>query len=501
MEVSQKIINDARSYTISSSNSLLPPIISTLPVFERDGSICVNQGVLKFFNEASDLWLPYAVGSGSITPALTGVENLGTSAGSVPLFLGYDTTTFPEERYVELAKIAPGPIGSITITPTALPNGSILIDTASGFGIYTFSNGGTIVGNTSLVASGSPSHMYETVGLDAGTGISLNTTGTDVTIASTITFQDGGATPGRIPLVATASTATTFEMIGLDAGTGISITPLTPPNVTDVRIASTIILQNVGLGQTLVQSPGPGTLQTMGLKAGPGISLTPPAGTDVTIATTVNLSNGGVDPAHVSLVAAGEGTAPDLKTVGLVAGLGIDNLIPTIVTSVTGTDITLYGMQLRQETLLATTTGTGTPTQFYATFPYFYTGVPIVGGAVTLVYVNNLVGNTIITIQSLTTVARLTSFEIELFSAFNQPYTVNVIFPMVWNSPPDYPLPFTQFWASNNTTHTITTATPPVWANTLGAPTLVLNNAVGNVYQFYVGNVTTDCRMQMQFIF
>jgi hypothetical protein len=508
MAFSQKIINDARPYTVSTNVALLPPILATLPTIERDGATCVNMGIPKFFNATSGLWLPYAVGSGSITPALTGVENKGTSAGSVPLFLGYDTTTFIDDRYVELAKLAPGPSGSVTITSTALPaNGSVLIDTAPGFGIYTFTDGGTILNHKPLVSSTSTASAFKTVGLDAGTGISLNTNmaGTDVTIASTITFQDGGATIGHIPLIATASTATTFEPVGLDAGTGISLTPVGAPNVTDVIIASTVVFQDGGTALNhvpLVANTSTATIfETIGLDAGTGISLTPltpPNVTDVMIASTVNLSNGGVDPARISLVAAG--AAPDLKTVGLVGGAGIDNPELNIVTVSTGTDVTLYGMQLRQETVLANTTGTGTATQYYAAIPYFYTGIPVMGGAMTLSYVNNLVGNAAITLNSSLT-ARPTCLEIELFAAFNQPYIINISIPTVWPAGgPSYPLAMVQFWHSNNTTHTINTSAPPVLANT-GGPTFVMASPIGTTYQFNVGNVTFDCRMQMKFIF
>ena len=171
--------------------------------------------------------------------------------------------------------------------------------------------------------------------LVAGTGVTLSSTGTEITItspSSDVTLASAGGTEGLV----VDGLGPSLTTKGLTAGTGISLSGAAAA-VTIAATGANISLSSAGGTESLLNDGTGPTLATKGLTAGTGISLTG-AATAVTIATTVSLSSaGGVE----SLV--NDGTAPTLATKGLTAGTGISltGAATLITIAATGTNISL----------------------------------------------------------------------------------------------------------------------------------------------------------------
>ena len=148
----------------------------------------------------------------------------------------------------------------------------------------------TSAGGTESLVNDGVGPTLATKGLTAGAGISLSSTGTDITItntatASSVTLTNAGGSSseslvndGIGPALATK---------GLVAGTNISLSS-TGAEVTITNSAPDTTLSDAGTGthESLVNDGTGPALATKGLKAGTGISLSS-TGTDITITNTV----------------------------------------------------------------------------------------------------------------------------------------------------------------------------------------------------------------------
>jgi hypothetical protein len=243
---SQKVVIDANVTTVQTNNALRPPILGTLPVYERDGAQVFNVGIPKFFSSTAGGWLPFAVGSGSLTPSLTGVENIGIgNPGAIGLFTGYDTITFPHDRYAQFSTISAG--SGITITPT---NGTLVFSasagsindlqlngnttqTASATGTYAISMGhySTASGATAIAIGSSPITGLGAIASGAGSisiGAGSSTFNGAVAIGSnSIAIGSGtGAADGALALnsncISIGITAVTISPNDIAIGSGAS---------------------------------------------------------------------------------------------------------------------------------------------------------------------------------------------------------------------------------------------------------------------------------------
>jgi hypothetical protein len=223
--------------------------------------------------------------------------------------------------------------------------GALTITNASPASAVMLSSPSTTPSNQTLVNDG-VGPAIATKALLPGTGISLGSNSTDITItnadpASAVTFANAGVALGNEGVVASSSAAPTFKTKGLVAGAGIGITS----DGTDITITNLgggggggVTLDSVGTGgsQSLVfHGTGP-DLTILGLRAGTGLTITTPGTDSLTItnsspATGVVLANGG---SGETLVALGGGTGPSLSTKGVLAGVGIG-------LSSTSTDLTI----------------------------------------------------------------------------------------------------------------------------------------------------------------
>lgn len=142
------------------------------------------------------------------------------------------------------------------------------------------------LGTTSLVGTPS-STTVATKGLTAGTGISLGTSSTDVTItnsdpASGVTLTSAGGTETLV----NDGTGPSLANKGLTAGTGISLgSTSSAVTITNSDPASGVTLTNAGTTSLVNDGTGP-AIATKGLVGGSGIALST-SSTDVTITRTI----------------------------------------------------------------------------------------------------------------------------------------------------------------------------------------------------------------------
>lgn len=164
----------------------------------------------------------------------------------------------------------------------------------------------TSAGGTESLVNDGVGPTLATKGLTAGTGISLSSTGTDITItntatASSVTLSSAGTGPSNS--LVNDGVGPAIAVKGLIAGTGVSFTStLTDITVNNTDPGSAVSLSNAGgsSSESLVNDGVGAALATKGLIAGTGISLSSTA-TDITItgsslakySTSVNLPGAG----------------------------------------------------------------------------------------------------------------------------------------------------------------------------------------------------------------
>ena len=164
----------------------------------------------------------------------------------------------------------------------------------------------TSAGGTESLVNDGVGPTLATKGLTAGTGISLSSTGTDITItntatASSVTLSSAGTGPSNS--LVNDGVGPAIAVKGLIAGTGVSFTStLTDITVNNTDPGSAVSLSNAGgsSSESLVNDGVGAALATKGLIAGTGISLSSTA-SDITItgsslakySTSVNLPGAG----------------------------------------------------------------------------------------------------------------------------------------------------------------------------------------------------------------
>ena len=187
----------------------------------------------------------------------------------------------------------------------------------------------TSAGGTESLVNDGVGPTLATKGLTAGTGISLSSTGTDITItntatASSVTLSSAGTGPSNS--LVNDGVGPAIAVKGLIAGTGVSFTStLTDITVDNTDPGSAVSLIDAGTTthESLVNDGTGPALATKGLKAGTGISLSS-TGTDITITNTDTGSAVTLASAGGSQTLVNDGTGPSLATKGLTAGNGIN---------------------------------------------------------------------------------------------------------------------------------------------------------------------------------
>lgn len=184
-------------------------------------------------------------------------------------------------------------------------------------------------GTESLVNDGVGSTLA-TKGLTAGTGISLSSTGTDITItntatASSVTLSSAGTGPSNS--LVNDGVGPAIAVKGLIAGTGVSFTStLTDITVNNTDPGSAVSLSNAGgsSSESLVNDGVGAALATKGLIAGTGISLSSTA-SDITI-TGSSLAKYSTS---VNLPGAGQVTIThNLNTLAVIVSVSEDGVLP-----------------------------------------------------------------------------------------------------------------------------------------------------------------------------
>ena len=299
--MSFKFTKDTKTQTSTSISSARVPVVDALPSPGLSGSLVFNNGILEV--STGTQWLPLAIGSGSDTPAVTDLENIGTFPGAVDLFTGYDPL-FPTEKVAMIRTVAPGANVNMSVV-----SDSLVIAATGGGGMTNLLDGGTGV-HQSLVEQGVGPNLA-TKGLVVGQGLDFFNTGsaTDVSIEVTT----GGVTNAMLMnssvMVTAGAGLTGGGTVPLGGTTSLSIPP---GGVTNAMLADPFLTINTGaglagggsvnLGSSLSLSIPPGAV-TNGMLANP--SLTVAAGT--------GLSGGGVVPL-------GGTTTLDLSNTAVVPG-------------------------------------------------------------------------------------------------------------------------------------------------------------------------------------
>jgi hypothetical protein len=177
MAVSFKVRQDVQNNTSSTSSILKVPVANTLSPNPNIGDIAFSPattaGILNVANGVT--WLPIAIGPGSNTPAVTGLENVPTSyPGAEGLFSGYDT--LGREKVAMINQIAPG--ANVSFAPQ--PDGTIVISGVAGSASNLFPSGTGLPLVTPAGGIGPNLHIKDLI---AGAGITGLSTNTDVTFS------------------------------------------------------------------------------------------------------------------------------------------------------------------------------------------------------------------------------------------------------------------------------------------------------------------------------
>lgn len=127
--------------------------------------------------------------------------------------------------------------------------------------------------------------------LIAGPGISIVTTGGNITISSTVTLSNIGTDPNGVLIPLSPQLGPDFTVRGLIPGSGVSLTATdTDIIITNTNTSQTSNLSSAGGTETLVNNGTGPNLVIKGLTAGSGIALTPSA-TDITISSALTFSS------------------------------------------------------------------------------------------------------------------------------------------------------------------------------------------------------------------
>ena len=234
--MSFKLTGDARNQTSSTNAILRVPVYGALPANPNVGDIAFGDGIL---NVSNGQWLPVAIGPGSDTPAVTGLESIGTFPGSLPIFTGYDPLQ-PTEKIAMISSVAPGANISLTVA-----NNSLVISGVAG-GSALLLDGGTTPGHQSLVENGIGPNLA-TKGLDVGQGLAFFNTGSSTDVS--IQVATGGITNALLQ----NSTINITPGQGLSGGGNVSLgssIPLFIPNggVSNALLADSTITIATGAG-------------------------------------------------------------------------------------------------------------------------------------------------------------------------------------------------------------------------------------------------------------
>ena len=188
----------------------------------------------------------------------------------------------------------------------------------------------TSAGGTESLVNDGVGPTLATKGLTAGTGISLSSTGTDITItntatASSVTLSSAGTGPSNS--LVNDGVGPAIAVKGLIAGTGVSFTStLTDITVNNTDPGSAVSLSNAGgsSSESLVNDGVGAALATKGLIAGTGISLSSTA-TDITITGSSLAKYTRV----VNLPGAGQVTIiHNLNTLAVIVSVVEDGVLP-----------------------------------------------------------------------------------------------------------------------------------------------------------------------------
>lgn len=188
----------------------------------------------------------------------------------------------------------------------------------------------TSAGGTESLVNDGVGPTLATKGLTAGTGISLSSTGTDITItntatASSVTLSSAGTGPSNS--LVNDGVGPAIAVKGLIAGTGVSFTStLTDITVNNTDPGSAVSLSNAGgsSSESLVNDGVGAALATKGLIAGTGISLSSTA-SDITI-TGSSLAKYSTS---VNLPGAGQVTIThNLNTLAVIVSVSEDGVLP-----------------------------------------------------------------------------------------------------------------------------------------------------------------------------
>jgi len=310
----QRIVKDGVFDTVITFAKLKIPTINKDSEFPGKGNIIYNKldevdgtdGIVYYGD--GEKWIELLSGSN------ISLANVGTSgAGSlVPgdFELGPDFT---------LKGLLAG--SGIILSSDAT---DVTISNSSPASSSTLTNVGTVPSTGSLVPGDSEVGPNFTLkGLLAGSGIILSADSTDVTISNSTTLTNVGTAPGTGSLVPGDSEAgPNFTLKGLLAGTGITLaTDGTDVTISNSSPSSEVTLTSLdpgAIGNLVPGSPQTNPLSIKAISAGTGISLTSLAN-DVQINNLVSLSGTGSGTSLVN-----QGVNPALVTKDLIPGTNVN---------------------------------------------------------------------------------------------------------------------------------------------------------------------------------
>ena len=322
--------------------------------------------ITKLVNYICNVQAPVTVVAGStyidVVPNTVGNVTTYTVSVDIPALQAYFDTVFQNDILASILAgpgilVSPNPFtGTVTISHADTSSVANLNSDNSGNTFiqdvfFTFDTFGHVTGasvvpasiiEASLTSAGGTESLVNdgvgptlaTKGLTAGTGISLSSTGTDITItntatASSVTLSSAGTGPSNS--LVNDGVGPAIAVKGLIAGTGVSFTStLTDITVDNTDPGSAVSLTDAGTTthESLVNDGTGPALATKGLKAGTGISLSS-TGTDITITNTV--APGTVQKYSTSTVLPGAGSVTithNLGTLDVVVAVSQDGVPP-----------------------------------------------------------------------------------------------------------------------------------------------------------------------------
>ena len=318
--------------------------------------------ITKLVNYICNVQAPVTVVAGStyidVVPNTVGNVTTYTVSVDIPALQAYFDTVFQNDILASILAgpgilVSPNPFtGTVTISHADTSSVANLNSDNSGNTFiqdvfFTFDTFGHVTGasvvpasiiEASLTSAGGTESLVNdgvgptlaTKGLTAGTGISLSSTGTDITItntatASSVTLSSAGTGPSNS--LVNDGVGPAIAVKGLIAGTGVSFTStLTDITVNNTDPGSAVSLSNAGgsSSESLVNDGVGAALATKGLIAGTGISLSSTA-TDITITGSSLAKYTRV----VNLPGAGQVTIiHNLNTLAVIVSVVEDGVLP-----------------------------------------------------------------------------------------------------------------------------------------------------------------------------